>query len=175
MLENTPICMLRPNLAEIPQHPLPAPLSLRPYQPGDEAVWIAIHLAADEYNLVTPQLFTEQFGTDPEVLARRQFYLCAAGGQAIGTATAWFNSAGWGRVHWVAIHPAWQGRGLAKPLLTAVCNRLAELGHPRAYLTTESARLPAINLYLHYGFTPDIRDEREAQVWAAIQAKLAAK
>ncbi len=175
MTENIPVCMIRENLDDIPQHELPVGFTLRPYQPGDEAAWLAIHLEADQYNVITPDTFTEQFGADAKMLAERQFYLCDGTGQAIGTATAWFNTyrgQAYGRVHWVAIVPAMQGRGLAKPLLTALCHRLRRLGHQRAYLTTESARLPAINLYLRYGFTPDIRSEQEAQAWQSIGRQL---
>ena len=67
-----------------------------------------------------------------------------------------FNGASWGRVHWVAIVPEQQGRGLAKPLMTVVCHRLRELGHTHAYLTTSRARVVAINLYRTFGFVPMI-------------------
>jgi ribosomal protein S18 acetylase RimI-like enzyme len=77
-----------------------------------------------------------------------------------------------GRVHWVAILPAFQGRGLAKPLLTAVCLRLRELGHTSAYLSTSAARIPALNLYRQFGFAPVIRDEMERAVWQEIELYL---
>jgi ribosomal protein S18 acetylase RimI-like enzyme len=95
--------------------------------------------------------------------------LLAPDGQAIGTATAWFkdNFEGrrFGRVHWVAIVPEYQGRGLAKPLMSTICRRLQELGHDCAYLTTSTARLPAINLYRRFGFEPLIRTPEEADIW----------
>lgn len=175
MTTNIPLCMVRENLDNIPQYELPAGFTLRPYQPGDEAAWLSIHLEADKYNAITADTYSEQFGAEVETLAERQFYLCDEGGQAIGTATAWFNTYHgeiYGRVHWVAIVPSRQGQGLAKPLLTVICNRMRELGHRRAYLTTESVRLPAISLYLGYGFVPDMRNEQEAQVWQAIGQQL---
>lgn len=171
MTANIPLCMIRQNLDDIPHYKLPVGFTLRAYQPGDEAAWLSIHLEADKHNVITVDTYSEQFGADSQTLAERQFYLCDDAGQAIGTATAWFNTYRgeiYGRVHWVAIVPAMQGRGLARPLLSAVCQRMRELGHRRAYLTTESARLPAINLYLRYGFTPDIRSEQEAQVWQTL-------
>lgn len=175
MTTNIPLCMVRENLDNIPQYELPAGFTLRPYQPGDEAAWLSIHLAADKHNIITADTYSEQFGAEAKTLAERQFYLCDGAGQAIGTATAWFNTyrgQEHGRVHWVAIVPAMQGRGLAKPLLTTICNRMRELGHQRAYLTTESVRLPAINLYLGYGFVPDIHTEQEAQAWQSIGREL---
>jgi GNAT superfamily N-acetyltransferase len=87
----------------------------------------------------------------------------------VGTITAWRNadyrSAAYGRVHWVAIVPAFQGRGLARPLLAACLRRLSELGYGGAYLTTSPPRLAAINLYLRFGFTPDVQSVRDAEAW----------
>lgn len=140
----------------VPRHPLPAPFSLRRFRPGDRETWVRIETAAEQFRDITPDLFELQFGTDPVVLEQRQLFLCDGIGTAIGTATAWSDGTdsreSWGRVHWVAIVPAWQGRGLAKPLLSAVCQRLLELEHQRAYLMTESVRTAAIALYQKFGF-----------------------
>lgn len=175
---NEKIQMRRQSLTGIPDYPVAGGYRLRRYRRGDEVAWIAIHRVADPYHDATFTLFARAFGPDPALLAQRQYYLIDPGGTPVGTATAWFppdNCAGaLGRVHWVAIHPEHQGRGLAKPLMSRVCRRLRELGHTQAYLTTSSARLPAINLYRHFGFEPDVRNDREAAVWADLLAVLAA-
>jgi GNAT superfamily N-acetyltransferase len=75
------------------------------------------------------------------------------------------RSARWGRVHWMAITPQFQGRGLGKTLLSAICQRLRELGHERAYLTTSSARVQAVGLYLKFGFEPLIRNIEDESLW----------
>jgi GNAT superfamily N-acetyltransferase len=171
-----PVCMARPNLLDIPEFAAPAGWSLRGYRPGDAAHWQRIHLVAEREHEITPALFREQFGQDEELLASRQCYLQDPQGQAIGTATAWFDDhfqgGRWGRVHWVAIVPEYQGRGLAKPLMTAVCQRLRELGHDRAFLRTTASRVSAINLYLRFGFGPLPRDVEEARVWQTLAARL---
>ena len=172
------LLMIRPNLKDIPEFALPAGFSLRWHEPGDEQAWFQIHLAADRENEITPGLFTRAFGLDSALLAQRQCYLLDLAGAVIGTATAWFddNFQGmpFGRVHYVALLPPYQGRGLSKPLMTAVCRRLRELGHDRAYLTTSSSRLPAIRLYRHFGFEPLIRSEAEARMWEELSNRPAA-
>lgn len=170
-----PVYMIRQNLDDIPHYDLPPPYTIRPYQPGDEAAWERIHIEADKYIIVTPTLFEEKFGRDLERLKERQFYLCDAEGIPIGTATAWFMSRNdqlYGRVHWMAIVPSEQGKGLAKPLLSTVCHRLRDLKHNRAYLHTASVRIAAIGLYLKFGFVPDIRSEQDALIWHKIRKRV---
>jgi GNAT superfamily N-acetyltransferase len=176
LVANLPIMMVRQDLDDIPPYPLPASYSFRGYKPGDEALWRQIQTAADRYNEITPELFEREFGTDPVRLAERQLYLCEGEGQPVGTSTAWvdehFQDPTYGRIHWVAILPAWQGQGLAKPLLSLTCQRLKALGHQRVYLTTESARIPALNLYLKFGFKPFITSSPEEQLWRDLAEQL---
>lgn len=175
MNENIPIRMIRPNLDNIPDYPLPPPYTIRPYQAGDEVAWVRIQAEADKYNIITPALFRQEFGQNLHVLAERQFFLYDAAGMPIGTATAWYNiyhGQPYGRVHWVAIVPLKQGQGLAKPLMTTVCCRLRDLQHEGAYLSTSTARIPAICLYLKFGFRPDINNEQDVQAWRQVRDRL---
>lgn len=173
--ENTrhvPVAMARQDLDGIPQFSLPEPFTFRWYQPGDEKEWTRIHVQADKWNDVSGDLFEKQFGNDEDLLRERQLYLCADDGAAVGTATAWWNDdyegLMWGRLHWVAIVPEFQGRGLAKPLLSAVLNRMVEMGYKRVYLTTATQRLPAISLYLKFGFLPQPRNQEETEAWKEV-------
>ena len=166
------IGMIRGNLDNIPNYTLPAGYSIRWYQPGYEKHWQAIQSLADVYIRVTPDLFEEQFGTDTQLLSERQCFLYDSKENVIGTASAWLDNLGDkspGRIHWVAIIPQHQGNGLAKPLLTAICRRLKELGHGKTYLTTQSVRIPAINLYAKFGFAPVIDSERDREIWEKLQ------
>jgi GNAT superfamily N-acetyltransferase len=172
------IILWREHLEGISNFPLPPGFSLRWYQPGDQEIWFRIQTASDQLNEITPELFQQQFGNDDQALAKRQCYLLTTQGRAVGTATAWYNDnfegRDFGRVHWVAILPDYQGRGLARPLMTAICERLRELGHKRAYLTTSTARLGAIRLYLRFGFSPLIRNPAEAALWHSVEDKMPA-
>ena len=170
------VTMVRQTLQDVAAEALPEGFSLRRYRSGDEAVWTRIWMTADIFNQVTPETFQREFGGQVEALPERMYFLCDSGGREVGTATAWFGKAEVdaeaGVVHWVAIVPAMQGQGLAKPLMAAVLLRLKELGYRRSYLITQEARLAAINLYLDLGFEPQIRSEGERAAWKRVRGQL---
>jgi GNAT superfamily N-acetyltransferase len=164
--------MSRENLDNIPDYILPTGYSIKWYRPGYEEYWHKIQSLADEYTRVTPDLFEEQFGIDTQLLSERQCFLCDSKENIIGTASAWLDNCSGkslGRIHWVAIIPEEQGNGLAKPLLTTICKRLKELGHDKTHLTTQSVRIPAINLYSKFGFAPVIDSDRDREIWEKLQ------
>lgn len=171
-----PVRMLRDSLQGLPDHLLPVGYSLRWYTPGDERHWVRIQRAADKHNEITPELFVEDFGTDPDITAQRQCFLCDSHGAPIGTATAWFDrdyhGAACGLVHWVAILPRMQGKGLSKPLMSVVLRRMQELGHDRACIVTSAVRIPALNLYLQFGFRPEIRSCDDLHLWKHLRGLL---
>jgi len=152
------IVMVRHTLENLPPANLPDGYSVRRHEPGDETAWTQIQQLADEFNPITPELFASQFGSDPSAWNQRILYLVDdRSGRPVGTTAAWYGDAGrwagWGRIHWVAILPDYQGRGLSKPLLAQALRRLRELGHSRAYLTTSAERTVALRLYERFGFS----------------------
>jgi GNAT superfamily N-acetyltransferase len=173
---NVRVVMEAADLAGAPVHPLPEGWALRDYRPGDARTWGRIQSAAERYQPITAELFRREFGGDEAALARRQLFLVSPQGRDVGTATAWWGQAGptgpVGRVHWVAIEPAWQGRGLGRALLSATCRRLRDLGHERAYLVTSTGRLAAIGLYLHFGFAPAAAGPEDRTVWRELRPHL---
>jgi GNAT superfamily N-acetyltransferase len=172
------VSMVRVGEKPFPQFPLPAGYAIEWYHAGCEEWWYEIQLRSDELTRVTRDLFWQYFGQARAELARRQCYLMDQRHQPIGTATAWFDpdyhGECWGRLHWVAILPQHQGQGLAKPLLSVVCERLRQFHPARSFLRTAPQRLAAIHLYLEFGFVPEIRGPEEAVVWEGIQQRLAA-
>ncbi|MHC4435292.1 MAG: GNAT family N-acetyltransferase [Planctomycetota bacterium] len=160
--------MIRENLDGVPECPVPSGYSIRSYRSGDENIWLRIQSLADKYNKITPDLFQEEFGTDTRVLSERQYFLYDGDNNAIGTASAWFgnhNGPSLGRIHWVAIIPRYQSKGLAEPLLATVCKRLKCLGHRETFLTTQTCRVPAINLYAKFGFVPVVESNADRKIW----------
>ncbi len=71
-------------------------------------------------------------------------------------------------MHWLAVLPQYQGRGLGKVLLSAVCQRLRALGHTATYLCTANVRERAIQLYFKFGFVPFIENDEQRAAWKAL-------
>lgn len=115
-------------------------------------------------------------GVDEDVLADRMHFVCAPDGEPIATTTAWFadgNPSSLGAVvHNVAMKSSHDGRGLSKPLMAAVLLRMRELGHADCELGTSTARFPAINLYVKFGFLPLSRSAAEYRAWRELQPLL---
>ena len=175
--EQLSVAMYRENLDDIPQFSLPPEVSVRPYQEGDDKIWFNIQSTTDHYSEFTPESFQETFGTDVSLLKERVRFLTDSENNAIGTTSGWFYDYGgqhYGLIHWVAIIPEWQGRGLAKPFMTTTCNLLKELGHDKGLLHTQTMRFPAIKLYFRLGFVPLVRNEKEQVAWDVILDKIKA-
>ncbi len=164
--------LVRPHLRAVPAPVFPPGFAVRPFAPGDEAVWADLVQAADPLHCVDAETFDRTFAGAPAEQPRRLVFLTAPGGETVGTVAAWYGEANWGRVHWLMVHPGWQGRGLGRALLYRALHRLRELGHPGAFLITEAARTPALRLYLSAGFVPDPQSAAEHEAWARLRGRL---
>ena len=162
--------MIRPSLDVLPSFELPESYTIRWYREGDERHWTAIKSLADTQHQAPPDFYERVYGAHRDALGQRQAFLCDGSGEPVGTITAWWfenlGDSSLGKVNWMLIVPRVQGRGLAKPLLTACCSRLALLGHTTAALYTLTSRVAAINLYRSFGFVPLIRHAEDLQSWA---------
>ena len=171
-----PIAMVRPHLTGIPEFAFPAGYGLRPIAPGEGAGWAEIQRETERILPITDDTFEEQFGADAVAISKRCFFIVSDDGSLLGTISAWYrrdpDGEDYGRIHWFAIRPAYQGRGLARPALSYALQRLAAW-HQRAWLTSSSSRLPALKLYLDYGFTPDWSQPRASEAWRQVQSRLA--
>ena len=87
-------------------------------------------------------LFQREFGKNLPALEDRSFFVITDDGEEIGSITAWWRpdwrGKEWGMIHWVAIHPDYQGRGLAKPAMTVAMKRLKGAPAPETPPTSES-------------------------------------
>ncbi len=175
MREDIRVAMIRPSLHSVPSYPLPKGYRCRFFKPGETLTWAQIECAAGEFASVAAAAshFEREFGPFAEELTHRCLFLEEPGGRAVGTATAWYNPTflgeAYGRLHWVAIHPDFQGRHLGKPLVSAALAVLAER-HPRAYLTSQTSSVRAIGIYLDLGFEPLLKTPRWEEAWGMLAA-----
>jgi len=169
------VTMNRPNMENIPQYAFPAGYGLRPLRPGEGAVWTDVERDAEHWLAIDDDMFTREFGFDLEATTWRSFFIVNELGAAVGVISAWydrnFDGMDYGRIHWVAIRQAYRGKGLVKPAMTHAMNCLAQW-HQRATLGTSTARLPAIKVYLDFGFLPDLTKPRAREAWEQVQAAL---
>jgi ribosomal protein S18 acetylase RimI-like enzyme len=163
------VMMVRNDLNNLPDHPLPSGYHIRFFLEGDQHSWIRVHQETEGFHTILPELFVREFGSDIQKLQSRQFYVCDTSGVPVGTATAWDDDqligTGFGRIHWVAVLPDYQAQGLAKALTSRVCRRFQELGHEKALVTTENFRQNAIHIYESFGFEPFSRNDTEMKFW----------
>lgn len=169
------VTMFRQNMGNIPQYPLPDGYAMRPYQSGDIQHWLDFHIPLFDKGDITEALFWREYGRDEALLAQRQYYM-THGETVMGSISAWFGDEArgteLGRVHWVVLREDYRGKGLAKPLMSFVLNRLKALGHTQAYLDSDSALIPALSLYLQFGFEPEITHAQDKQIWDDVYRQL---
>lgn len=167
------VVMVRHHLRDLPTYPLREGYRIRLFQPGEAGVWAEIEASVGEFPSVQRALahFSQEFGAHEEEMCRRCFFLEHVSGKPVGTATAWYNPSfqgeAYGRLHWVAIHPDHQGKGLSKPLVGAAMACLAK-HHDRAYLTSQTTSWKAIKVYLDFGFEPLLITPRWKEAWAML-------
>ena len=167
------LTMERDDLKAIAHYDLPQGYRFAYYQPGDEDSWIAIEISAKELKDFAQgrEVWQKYYGGQEEKLTQRMLFIENAQGEKIATATAYDGPDGVGQVHWVAVRREDQGKGLARPLISCVLERLAQLGHERAMLTTQTTTWVACQLYLQFGFHPSQRCmQQELEGWRILRA-----
>ncbi|MBC8140233.1 MAG: GNAT family N-acetyltransferase [Armatimonadetes bacterium] len=160
--DNRTLIMTRADLDDLSDAALPTGVSLRPYCAGDKAVWTQIWRDAEPFDAIKDSTFHESLGADEGVLSERVWFAVDdATGEAIGTVTAWSEpksseshpaQRGFGRVHWVAVVPTWQGRGIGQAMLRHCLTELRRFGHNETFLVTSAGRTGAVALYQKHGF-----------------------
>lgn len=169
------VAMVRPNLANIPEVPFPPGFSIRPLRPDEGGLWLDIERDAEQFFPIDADLFQREFGSDLAAVQWRSYLVTGERGVGVGVISSWYNRAyhgqNYGQIHWVAIRPAYQGRGLAKAMLAYALQQMSQW-HGRAMLYTQTRRLPAIRLYLDFGFVPDLADVGSGIAWQEVAANL---
>ena len=163
----------------LPSIPLPEGYSFRFYRPGDRDVWIGIEQSAKEFETFDDgvKAWETYYAGHLDELPGRMLFVVGPDGEDVGTATAFYDVPdgdryGDGFVHWVAVRRDRQGRGLSKPLIARCMRRLAELGHTRFQVPTQTTTWVACKVYLDLGFRPTARSAKENELGWRIVARL---
>ncbi len=169
------VWMHQPDLSNALVVALPDGYHMRFYRDGDVQTWLNIQRAADPDAPLSAETFHNHM-PDETKLPHRVLFMVDPAGKDIGSITAWDDDQLMGRemglVHWVAIIPEAQGKGLAKPLLSTVIEMFKSLNYTEAWLETNTKRIPAINLYLSFGFKPYQREQIDRDAWHAVAPRL---
>lgn len=138
---------------------LPAGYSFVPFRAGDEKAWAQIEASVLEFDSEIDALLRFQRDYLPFLpeLERRCLFLEAGGGQKVGTAMAWWSYTGRRRdpwIHWVAVRPEHQGKGLGKAMVAKILALATEMeGDRDIYLHTQTWSYKAIQIYQKAGFS----------------------
>ena len=203
----TAVVMTRENAENFPAYALPEGYQFAKFTPEDESAWVRLQTVVThvENEQQGRQIFREEFlqaGEEVpcaecsgyEETVCRTVLVKDTAGNLVGAATLWMGDTfgeTWQRVHWVAVHPDHQGKGLAKCMLARMLALYQELGcESPIYLTTQTKTYRAVRIYAQMGFSPYLgekpanwpfqselpkatfREENEA-AWQLIREKLA--
>jgi GNAT superfamily N-acetyltransferase len=140
---------------------LPPGYSFCLYKPGLEADWCRLQLESRQVDSLeaAQRIFVDEFAIRPDLLATQCIFARDdRTDEIVGTASLWTGSH-FGeerlRLHWVTVDTRYQGKGLAKALLTRVFDCYNEQGHKGyIYLTSQTWSYKAVNIYAQFGFRP---------------------
>lgn len=153
--------MLERDLKILPHFLLPDGYRYVFFEPGDRDQWIDIEKSAKEFTSYEQGLesWNRYYGGKDDELTERMVFIEDEDGRKVATATAFYDirgidRSGDGWLHWVAVRREYQGRGLAKPLITHVLEIMRDLGYTHAKIPTQTTSWLACKVYLDLGFRP---------------------
>ena len=165
------VLMEKTDTSEYPRHALPEGYAFAQYQPGFEAQWAALHFEVGQTDSLeeAEAIFKNEFAGRKE-LAGRMIFVFDGNGQLAGTGCLW-DGAHFGvtlqRLHWIAVSPRHQGRGIAKAIVSRLLDLYNGLGLTGyIYLTSQTWSWRALNLYAGFGFRPYMGER--PQNWRAV-------
>ena len=167
----TAVVMVRENGENVPAYSLPEGYHFAPFTPADEENWVRLQTEVTHVENLQQgkKIFREEFlqaaAEVPcedcpgyEEVVKRTVQVKDTQDNLVGVATLWtgdtFGSL-WQRVHWVAVHPDHQGKGLAKCMVARMLQLYRELGcETPVYLTSQTKSYRAVRIYKQMGFVP---------------------
>lgn len=135
-------------VVEAKAQPIQRPASVRPFLPSDAEMLCQLHtLAFPAAWLSGPAMITQRDETHAVLIAWEQ-------GQRVGyIRLSQHLELPEGEIEYLAVDPAWRGRGIGRKLLLAGLDWIfAERGLPTAVLNVSADNAKALELYLSVGF-----------------------
>jgi ribosomal protein S18 acetylase RimI-like enzyme len=172
-IEYIKVAMFRPNMDSIPSYSLPSGYSFQLYKPNsnDDQKWAEIAAAAGEFRSVeqAQERFRQDFlnNKDSHLLSERLYFLVNSEGKYIGQAMGWsveLDGKQQDALCWVSIIPEYQGKKLAKPLVSTVLKKISEYSN-KCCLKSKTTSWRAINMYDDFGFKPYMNTEHSEKAW----------
>ena len=162
------------NISDYKKYELPEGFHYEFFKPGDEEEWVNIHIESGEFTSVEMGLkhFHDFYDSFIEELPKRcVFIIDSKTREKVGTATiSLLNEPEYGyngAVDWVAIKKKYQGKHLAKPLISKFMEIANEVGHSKLILHTQTNTWLAGKLYLDYGY--EILNKEEHLGWSILK------
>jgi len=156
------------------KYDLPEGFHYELYKPGDEEEWVKIHIESGEFTSIEQGLkyFHDFYDSFIDELDKRCIFIVDnSTNEKIGTATiSLLKEKEFGydaAVDWVAIKRRYQGKKLARPLISKFVELAKDLGHKQIILHTQTNTWLAAKLYLDYGF--EILNKEEIIGWSILK------
>ena len=152
------ILMHRPAGTPFVEYPLPEGYRFVLFADGDEVDWAKIEASVLEFDDEIEALLYFQRDWLPykRELMHRCVFVVAPSGEKVATTMAWWGYNGIKRVpwiHWVAVKPGYQGKGLGKAVVSHALRRLLDIeGDRDVYLKTQTWSHKAVEIYEKVGF-----------------------
>ncbi len=163
------IFMKRPAGAPLKRFRLPECFQFVYFKKGDERIWADIEASVMEFDSKSDahKYFKGKYLPFLSELERRCMFVQDDKGNKIATLSIWWDYTGKRRnpwLHWFAVKPGFQGRGIGNALLYRVMKEtIAIEGDVDVYLKTQTWSHRAINLYMRQSF--EITTEKKVGPW----------
>ena len=132
------------------------------FQPGQEADWIELFNASEEFGTWDQEKLRAKILSG---LIPSGGLLVEYGHEFIATASAcrWERFDPYAVLEYVVVHPDFRSKGLGRTVVAGALDAARRAGFPGMVLETDDFRLPAIRVYLKLGFKPDLEALPETQ------------
>ncbi len=177
------VIMEKTDTSQYPKYPLPDGFLFSSYKAEVENQWAKLQYevghtdSLEEAEAVFQREFIDNTKTDwfrkhtgevendrisrspnHQALLEKMVFVLDKGGNMAGTGAVWdgdvFGEV-YQRLHWIAVAPQYQGRGIAKAIVSKLLDIYNQLGFSGyIYLTSQTWSYRALNIYFKFGFRP---------------------